>query len=182
MSYVHPRHINSIDNEELMSILRWFFAGVRGSDNSFVTGAEQPEIWKNLGMRCAIGALLLVCRGFKAAQGHFGVTKIKGNFGLLCTPNSASLLSDKNKQLLQALLFNLVLLAALGGLTLYVWNALVPVFLGGPPVNFVQALGVLILVRLLREALLALQAKQKPRPHEDEAWRKKLREQSGRGK
>jgi hypothetical protein len=120
--------------------------------------------------------------GQDAPCGRFGVTKFLGNFDPLYLPKSAHLLSDKNKQRLRTLLFNLLFLAALGGLTLYVWNALVPVFLGGPPVNFVQALGVLILLRLLREGLLAWQARKKPRPHHMEAWRNKLREKSGRAK
>ncbi len=78
------------------------------------------------------------------------------------------------------LMFNLLFIAGLGVGTLYVWNAIVPVILGGPPVNFVQALGVLLLIRLFIEIRRSIRGKQ-PVARPGEEWRQKLREHSGIG-
>jgi len=77
-------------------------------------------------------------------------------------------------------LLNAVLISAMGAATLYVWNAIVPVFVGGPPVNFIQALAVLLLIRVGVEIRRSLE-RRKPAVRPGEAWRQKLRDKSGVG-
>ena len=43
----------------------------------------------------------------------------------------------------------IVVLALVGGLTMFLWNALVPVLFKGPTVTYIQAIGLLILSHIL---------------------------------
>ncbi|MBI1193808.1 MAG: hypothetical protein GC205_11645 [Bacteroidetes bacterium] len=77
-------------------------------------------------------------------------------------------------------LLNAVLISAMGAATLYVWNAIVPVFVGGPPVNFIQAIAIMLLLRVSVQIWRSFD-KQKPAVRPGEAWRQKLRDKSGVG-
>jgi len=77
-------------------------------------------------------------------------------------------------------LLNAVLISAMGAATLYVWNAIIPVFVGGPPVNFVQALAVMLLIRVSVQLWRSLD-KNRPAVRPGDAWRQKLRDKSGVG-
>ncbi|GGF17445.1 hypothetical protein [Hymenobacter cavernae] len=46
-------------------------------------------------------------------------------------------------------LFALLFVAAVGSLTMYLWNELVPLLFHGPVINFWQTLGLLLLSRIL---------------------------------
>ncbi|MDZ4714647.1 MAG: hypothetical protein SH819_04180 [Cytophagales bacterium] len=51
--------------------------------------------------------------------------------------------------ILKFLLFGLVMLAAIGLVTQYLWNWLVPALFAGPAITFWQALGLLVLSKIL---------------------------------
>jgi hypothetical protein len=77
-------------------------------------------------------------------------------------------------------LLNALLISAMGAATLYVWNAIVPVFAGGPPVNFIQAIAIMLLIRVSVQIWRSFD-KHKPAVRPGEAWRQKLRDKSGVG-
>lgn len=78
---------------------------------------------------------------------------------------------------MRLIVFNLVFITGLGIGMLYVWNAIVPVIFGGPPVNFVQSLGVLLLLRLLVELVRNFRTKA-PDYRPGGEWRQKLRDKA----
>lgn len=94
-------------------------------------------------------------------------------------PDSSAFLSRNVSSNVRLVLFNLVIIAAMGFGMLYVWNAIVPVIFNGPPVNFIQALGVLIALRLLWEVRRQFRTKA-PEYRPGGAWRQKLREKAGK--
>ena len=55
----------------------------------------------------------------------------------------------KGKWFLKCLLAGIVFLLLLGLVTMYLWNWLVPVIFNGPELRFVEALGLLLLAKIL---------------------------------